>query len=270
MSLFNAHGHFVPLTQFRAALAKGANPNQLWISPRGSVDYTIRVPLVVAASSPDGMPFLLALLDEPRTDIEARNLEERSALMMAASHGLEPHADLLLSRGANFHAKDTYGRTALHHATQCEDDAMLRLLLDAGANPNDTNQAGRAALHEAMMAYTNFPRPLETKVRLLLDHGARVDQRGAQGATPLYEAATNGWSRIVAMLLEAGANPRLQAENGERPIDAVMRQLALGPGRKEAALRATYAVLATHERKGLLACVAKMEERLAGAVRRAL
>ena len=203
MSLFNAHGHFVPLAQFRAALAKGANPNQLWISPRGSVDYTIRVPLVVAASSPDGMPFLLALLDEPRTDIEARNLEERSALMMAASHGLEPHAALLLSRGANLHAKDTYGRTALHHATQCEDDAMLRLLLDAGANPNDTNQAGRAALHEAMMAYTNFPRPLETKVRLLLDHGARVDQRGAQAATPLYEAATNGWSRIVAMLLEA-------------------------------------------------------------------
>lgn len=269
MSLFNAHGHFVPLAQFRAALAKGTNPNQLWISPRGSVDYTIRVPLVVAASSPDGMPFLLALL-KYNPDLEIRDLQGRTALMMAAANGYETTARMLLTRGANVHAKDTYERTALHHATQCEDETMLRLLLDVGANPNDTNQAGRAALHEAMMAYTNFPRPLETKVRLLLDHGARVDQRGAQGATPLYAAAVSGWSRIVAMLLEAGANPRLQAENGERPIDAVMRQLALGPGRKEAALRATYAVLGTHERKGLLACVAKMEERLAGAVRRAL
>ena len=269
MSLFNAHGHFVPLAQFRGALAKGANPNQLWISPRGSADYTIRVPVIVAAQSQDGLPFLLALLDDPRTDIEARNLEGRSALMMAASHGLEPHAALLLSRGANVHAKDTYERTALHHATQCEDEAMLRLLLDAGANPNDTNQAGRAALHEVMMAYTRFPRPLEIKVRMLLDHGARVDQRGAQGATPLYTAATNGWSGIVAMLLSAGANPLLRADDGLTAMDVVLKRLATFPGNQEPALTATLAVLEAHARRGALACLAQMEHRM-GSLQRAL
>ncbi len=269
MSLFNAHGHFVPLAQFRAALAKGANPNQLWISPRGSADYTIRVPVIVAAQSQGGLPFLLALLDDPRTDIEARNLEGRSALMMAASHGLEPHAALLLSRGANLHAKDTYGRTALHHAAQSEDEAMLRLLLEAGANPNDTNQAGRAALHEVMMAYTRFPQPLETKIRLLLDYGAHVDHRGAMGMTPLYSAAGSGWSRIVAVLLSAGANPHLRADCGLTAMELVLKRLATFPGVHEPGLTATLAVLEAHARRGALACLAQMEHRM-GSLQRAL
>lgn len=268
MSLFNPHGHFVPLAQFRAALAKGANPNELWISPRGSADYNIRVPLVVAASSPDGMPFLLALL-KYNPDLEIRDLEGRTALMMAAANGYETTARMLLARGANVHAKDTYERTALHHATQCEGETMLRLLLEAGADPNTTNQAGRAALHEAMMAYTNFPRPLETKVRLLLEYGARVDQRGAMGVTPLYAAAASGWSGIVAMLLSAGANPQLRANCGHTPMDVVLKRLALFPGVHEPGLTATLAVLDAHARRGALACLAQMEHRM-GSLQRAL
>lgn len=268
MTLFNVHGDLVPLPQLKRLLDQGADPNEMWRSPAGQY-FAIQLPLLRAATAPDGLDYLRVLLDHPDIDLHARDLQGRNALHLATSHGLVDHLALLLDAGVDLAAVDSYGNTPLHYACQAEDEQPMRLLLERGADPNTVNEAGRAALHETLMAYTIWPKPLEDKVELLLEHGAHVDQRGAMDITPLYSAASAGWTRLTVMLLERGANAQLRAGNGETPTDAVLRQLAIGPGRKGADLRATYMALVAHERKGLLACLSQVSGRL-GVTRRAM
>lgn len=266
MPLFNDSGHLLPPHLFREQLRMGADPNAVWVSAPGT-HYTLTTPLLSAARR--GIPvYLQALLADPRTDLMVADLEGRQALHLACAHGYYRNVAALLAHGANVHGRDTYGCVPLHYACHAIDDQSLRLLLDAGSDPNARNEAGRAPLHETLMAYTTFPKPLEDKVALLLKHGANVNQRGALGMTPLYMAACAGWARLTAMLLQAGADPSLRAENGERPVDAVLRQLEMG-SRKDPDLRATYTALVAHDRAGLLAVVAQVGPRIA-AVQRAL
>lgn len=250
MTLFNASGHLVPLHRFRELLRQGADPSELWRSPEGT-HYEIRSALLLAAKSVDGLAYLRALLDASDVDLTIADLQGRTALHLATVYGNVDALRCLLRAGADVHAVDTHGQTALHYACQAVDDKPMRLLLEVGADPNVPNFAGRAALHETLMAYTTWPKPLEDKVALLLAYGAKVDQPGTDRITPLYAAASAGWARLVATLLEAGADPQFHAANGERPVDAVQRQLAVGPGRKATALQATYSVLVAHDRKQL-------------------
>lgn len=270
MTLFTPNGHLVPLHLFRVLLAQGADPNEIWHGVH-LAEPTWTLPILQAARSADGLGYLRLLLAHEHTDLEAADMECRTALHLAAANGHTDAVRLLLRAGANHATTDTYGATALHYACHTVDDKPMRLLLEMGADPNIANEAGRAALHETLMSYSTWPKPYEDKVALLLKHGAKVNQVETQyGITPLYRAANNGWARLTTMLLDAGADPRFQARNGERPVDAVLRQLAIGAGKRDAALRATYAVLVAHDRKGLMACVAMMEERMVSMTRRVM
>lgn len=270
MSLFTPHGHLKPFQEFRALLAQGADPNEIWHGIRNG-DPVWHLPLLQAAKSAVGLDYLRLLLANEYTDLGVVDMECRTALHLATAQG---HADAircLLHAGVALDAPDTYGATALHYSCHAVDEVPMRLLLEAGADPNLTNQAGRAALHEALMSYSTWPKPYEEKVALLLKHGARVNQAEPEYAfTPLYSAASAGWARITSMLLDAGANAQFHARNGERPIDAVLRQLAFGAGKRDAALRATYTVLVAHDRKGLMACVNQIATRLERIERRAM
>lgn len=261
MSLFNPYGFLVPSHRFRDLLRAGAEPNEIWRSGPGQA-YDVRMPLLEAAKSMDGLVYLRLLLSDPRTDLCAGDLQGRTALHLATAHEQIDAMGLLLAAGADPHLRDGSGRTPLHYACQTVDDRPMRLLLEAGVDPDAVNAEGRAALHETMTCWTSWPKPLESKVALLLAAGASVNQRGPQDMTPLYYAACAGWARLTAMLLAKGADPNLRTENGERPVDAVLRQLAVGPGRNEPALRDTLAVLLDHDRQRLMACVAQVGERM--------
>ena len=262
MTLFTPHGHLVPLHHFRDLLREGADPNEVWHGIRNG-EPVWHIPLLQAAKSSDGLAYLRVLLECDHPDLEVADMECRSALHLAASHGQVDAVRLLLHAGATIDTPDTYGATALHYACHTVDDKPMRLLLEAGADPNTRNLAGRTALHETLMSYSTWPKPYEDKVALLLKSGANVHLAEATcGITPLYAAANAGWARLTSMLLIAGAQPTQKVGNGERPLDAVLRQLAIGAGKKDAALRATYAALVAHDRKGLLACVEQMASRM--------
>lgn len=266
MSLFNPAGFLQPTHRFRELLQAGADPNEFWRSVPGTA-FDVRMPLLAAAKSRDGLAHLRLLLELPSTDLTVGDMQGATALHLAAANGDLEAMELLLGAGADHRLTDSAGRTPLHHACHTVDEAPMRRLLAAGADPNAAFD-GRTALHETMSRWTSWPKPQETKVVLLLASGARINQRDRQGMTPLYYAACSGWARLTALLLKHGADPTLRANNGERPLDAVLRQVAVGPGRHESGWQETLAVLLDHDRKALLACVAQVSERVA--MRRAM
>lgn len=77
------------------------------------------------------------------------------------------------------------GRTALHHAAQRGDTAMMALLLAAGANPNHADAAGDTPLH--LVASTPQLREPEFVAKRLIDGGARLDLTNKRDLTPIQE-----------------------------------------------------------------------------------
>ncbi|EOD21542.1 hypothetical protein EMIHUDRAFT_207257 [Emiliania huxleyi CCMP1516] len=150
----------------------------------------------------------------------------------------------LLSNGASPSASGLYNYTAIMWAVVRHKVATLQALLDAGGDP------GRDALFLA--AWEGEP-----MVRLLIDHGADVSACAEHDEwTPLHKAAEKGSLPVVAMLLEAGADPHARTlpdktfEDGIVPVDLARRKLKrLGkkkaPG-EAAELRQLIALLVQH------------------------
>ena len=253
MTLFDPTGKLLPFHLFCHQLRNGADPNKLWFSPPDHRnEFEVRIPLLSAVEHDEQSEvYLEALLEDGQVDLEVADFRGWTALHLAASFGREKCIELLLEEGADPKAVDTYGFTPLHFATTCEGIEVMRLLLDADAEVNAVNMALRTPLHELLMVYTDNPKSLEEKVSLLLEYGADVDPQNEHGMTPLYMAALSGFDHVVAMLLEAGADPEIKSNKG-KPVDAIRQLLTHGAGPKEAALHKTIAVLRAHDFQGRL------------------
>jgi ankyrin repeat protein len=109
--------------------------------------------------------------------VDAREIHNETALIIAGSKGSLPIVTALLKAGADVHAKGNSGATPLHEAVGSDDVAITKALLDAGADPNAKNSAGRTPLLEAV----RFRRP-----------------------------------RVIPLLLSAGADPQLEVDGRPR------------------------------------------------------
>jgi hypothetical protein len=90
--------------------------------------------------------------------------------------------------------------TPLHWAVQLADVASAKALLDHGAVPDAECSWNRwTPLHFAATAGS------ERLVALLLECGAEVDSKEQVGKTPLYEAVQKGHTDVVQALLDRGA-----------------------------------------------------------------
>jgi tankyrase len=101
----------------------------------------------------------------------------------------------------------------------------LEKVLDAGADIHATDKNGVTALHHAV----RFRSP--AAVKTLIEYGANVNQACRRnGSTPLHRAATqtgapgtagkqNAAQEIAKALLDAGADPSIRNKSGKRPID---------------------------------------------------
>ncbi|HSG72050.1 MAG TPA: ankyrin repeat domain-containing protein [Planctomycetaceae bacterium] len=99
-----------------------------------------------------------------------------------------------LKRGADIHAADKNGVTALHHAVRFRSPVAVRTLLEHGANVNQScRRNGSTPLHRA------------------------VTQTGAPETAGQSAAARE----IVEILLAAGADPSLSNKSGKTPIEYV-------------------------------------------------
>ena len=92
-----------------------------------------------------GDPPLVALLLERGIDPnEARQPDRTTPLFFARKHPYD-NAEILLSRGADIHARAKHGRTVLHWAAGIGDLEWIKFLLRHGADPNMQTKARQSA-----------------------------------------------------------------------------------------------------------------------------
>jgi hypothetical protein len=163
----------------------------------------------LCAASKIGNIEIVRLLLEAHADIEAKDLNEETPLMLAC---LEGHADvvrILLEANADVNAKNIKGDTPLIFAADSGDADTVRILLKAGANINTGNIINNATpiCYAAFKGHANI-------VRMLIEAGADVNKATKNGITPLITATDKQRSDIVRILLKAGANNRSIGPSG--------------------------------------------------------
>lgn len=180
---------------------------------------------------------IVDLLLRAGSGLDQRLPGEVSVLMLAAALGLPDMAARLLQAGADLHATDAQGQTALHCAalygfTARERPrlmALLDALLLAGADPHAATRAGLTPLLLLLGARAEPGTPANEDVLLgalerLLDEDVRLDDRDSRGYGPLHLAALHGLQRVARALLDAGANPDQRDNLNRNPRDiALMR-----------------------------------------------
>lgn len=178
----------------RNLLQKGADPNAQDVRGRTTLWY---------AKTPEITKMLLG----SRANIEAKDKEGMTPLMLAAYSRDVAKINPLLAAGASLTARSEDGRTPLLWAARQRlykqdppGTEAVRLLLSAGANPNAHDRKGTTAL---MLAASD--RELET-VRLLLVAGATCSAKNNRGETALSIAGREGPGEIIEALKKAGCH----------------------------------------------------------------
>ena len=196
----------------RRLLQAGADPNLALIAGE--------TPLMVAARA--GAAPVVAQLLAKGAKVNVSATRGQTALMWAVSQKHPAVVKLLVDAGADIHAKSaTWGEvmavsphgmlqynknvphggdTALMFAARVGDFESAKLLVAAGAKPNDADAWGVSAT--AMAAHAGFTDIVE----LLLDKGADPNTNGG-GFTALHAAVLRRDERMVAALLAHKADP---------------------------------------------------------------
>lgn len=202
------------------------------------------------------------------SDLAARDERGRSLLMEAALAGNAEAVNHLCAMGADVHAADKDGNTALHLSAE-EGGHAAALLMAAGADPKVHNHAGDTPLLHGLTCGYPVPilpllhayqehgidigeeedidgiraviyavrRCVTAELKLLLALGADVRECDEKGDTPLLLAARYGRTEAARTLLASGADPNTCNQEGETPLhlavrgnDAEMVELLLAAG----------------------------------------
>ncbi|KAH8679781.1 ankyrin [Tricladium varicosporioides] len=138
---------------------------------------------------------LLTRTRKPKASISAVDNREKTALHHATTHGKEDIIPILLSYGANIHARSDGGWTPLHNACKLGSDKIVQILIDAGADVNAKLLNGMSCLHLAAEGGH-----LTVVQRLLACKEIKRSARDTFGSTPFLRAAQNKHKDIVSLL----------------------------------------------------------------------
>ena len=212
--------------------------------------------------SPEQGVSIARLLLERGVDVNAQRKDGLTSLHRAAFEGRVEVAQVLLDHGANTKLETESGETALHIVSQGKYDSpeqgvsIARLLLERGVDVNAQRKDGLTSLHRAaykgrvevaqVLLDHGANATLETKrgetalhivsrgkydseehgvgiARLLLEHGVDVHAQDKSFNTALHRAAFSGRLEITQLLLNCGADPNTENEQGSTPLTDVSR-----------------------------------------------
>jgi ankyrin repeat protein len=161
---------------------------------------------------------------------------------MTAQYGCEATAKLLLDHGANIEAQDLDNKTAIHIASWINHDETARLLIAKNANIRAQlalERTQRADISYSDKHITYFSTNSEeldcflsaaknlvaavkgdsAMVKFLLDCGANIEARDSQQQTALHLAASVGHDTTVWLLRIRGANIDSKDRHNQTPKD---------------------------------------------------
>jgi ankyrin repeat protein len=238
------------VTAVQKLLDKGANPSV--------VDNEGKSPLNRAAHERDGCPIIDLLLKAQKVkgmgDVNDQNKEGRTALHCAAMESNEITAEHLIEKGADVNHQDNDGETPLHVAAMFARDMKIIDVLLSKMKEGDIEQykndirlflfakynehgLGNTILDRLVEKNIIKPRSTETSIDLRFDAGqffkAKVEKlideilkdenfdinsRNQNGHTVLFSAIVANSVNGVRRVLERGADPTIQDEDGDTPI----------------------------------------------------
>lgn len=164
----------------------------------------------------------VANLIEDCYDINGLDLQGRTPLQIAASHGPSELVAFLLDRDAKV-APIKDAPSLLHLAIAGGQSEVVKLLFDRGVDVNAKTAKGTTPLH---LAAENGNLEI---ARMLVGHGADLHAMqyvkpffSHKPKTPLHVAAANGQVEIIKFLLEAGVNVDVRGHrndlSGDTPL----------------------------------------------------
>ncbi|MCI0448116.1 ankyrin repeat domain-containing protein, partial [bacterium] len=166
------------LKKMEDLIKQGANVN--------SADDKGRTPLMYAAQA-GSQQAIEKLVKNHHADVNARDVNDQTALMKSAIMGKNDGVRFLLDNKAKIDAYDKFGRTALTYSARQNHTEVLKTLLHKNADPNIRDEDGRSPLMEA--AAKGNPE----SVKELIRHNADVDaQTDRSKSTALMDAIDNG------------------------------------------------------------------------------
>lgn len=184
----------------------------------------------------------IGVLAEEGLDVNALDLEGRSALHIGAQGGDSGVIAALLAHGADTGLQDRQGWTPLMFAVLTRSDSQLEILLQAMSADQLSRQdnQGWTVLHHLVQRGDSMsPRETSRWLNRFVAAGAVVDAASLRGETPLFQAVMDGRGSLVAELLKQGADPGLANQDGVTPLMMAAYKSNLGVVRQLAAHPAT-------------------------------
>ncbi|MDD9900777.1 MAG: ankyrin repeat domain-containing protein, partial [Alphaproteobacteria bacterium] len=135
-------------------------------------------------------------------------MDDMQVLSLAIHCNLPNIAKVLLERGADVHAADRWGRTALHITASKGYPGLAQELVQRGADVNARNTKKSTPL---MFAVNE---DCDKTANILIDHNADIDAQNEDGWTALIYAAKNIHLDSTRLLLARKANCEIEDNNG--------------------------------------------------------
>lgn len=179
-----------------------------------------------------GNQSIVELLLSHHPDVNAKNNQGYTPLHKAVSSKNEELVSILLEHGADVNAKDNRNSTPLHRAVSYGHKGLVLTLIKHGADVNIKNIDNMTSLQEYLLNQSCFrvKKNIDCEiVQLLIDHGAEFNFEitDNMGKTCLQNAIENNQIEILQLMLENGADIRVQTKQGGVLHWAVGRQTSI-------------------------------------------
>jgi ankyrin repeat protein len=225
------------IKKVRLLLDKGADVNARSKPGRSAL---------IIACSQSGTSEVVKLLIEKGADFSIGDARRITPLLAATETNDNATIALLLNKGADIKGASAFG-DSLMNAAAMGNTAVVKTLLAKGADAHAVSIPQVNTVKNGPIALGSFTALLlaasyggADSVKLLLDARSDVNARDVRGMTPLMLAIATDRPdpKVIRLLLDKGADPKIKDKNGENAIDWA-NKYSYGPVLKELGVERT-------------------------------